>query len=306
MNKNSLWKLFLYGFLSLSFLVYPGKSSLLKEAAKNPQAFVPHKSLYFQPQPIPQLKQPFKPELFTSSAYLVVDLSTLTPILSQNPHRKMFPASLVKLATALISYRTYGLNKILTVRKVVPDELRMGLVRAERLTSLNLLYGILVYSANDAAYTLAENYSGGVKSFVGAMNNLAQELNMTQTNFANPIGFDNPTQYSTAYDLALLSREFLNYPFLLNLTSTKTITVSDVAFEHFHYLTNINELLGEIPHLGGLKTGTTESAGQNLISYYRLNNRPILIVLLKSEDRFFDTRLLINYLKENLTYRKIT
>jgi len=305
MAKNSLLKLLLYSVISLAFLVYPGRNRILKEAAKNPEAFVPRETLNFQPQPLPQLKQPFAPEVFTSPTYLVMDLTTFTPILSRNAHQKMFPASLVKLATALVSYKSYGLDKVLTVKKVIPDELRMGLVPGERLTSLNLLYGILVYSANDAAYTLAENYSGGVKNFVNEMNKLAKKLQMAQTNFTNPIGFDHPAQYSTAYDLALLSREFLNHPFLLNLTSTKAITVSDVAFEHLHYLTNINELLGEIPHLGGLKTGTTESAGQNLISFYRLHNRPLLIVLLKSEDRFYDTRLLINYLTENLTYREI-
>jgi len=305
MVKNSYGRLLLYGLLSFAFLIYPGRNTLLKEAAQNPEAFTPRKTLNFQPQPLPQLKQPFQPEFFTSPAYLVMDLSSFTPVLSRNARQKMFPASLVKLATALVSYKTYGLDKILTVKKVIPDELSMGLVPGERLTSLNLLYGILVYSANDAAYTLAENYTGGVKKFVSEMNKLAQKLKMTETNFANPIGFDNPTQYSTAFDLALLSREFLAHPFLLNLTSTKAITVSDVAFEHLHYLTNINELLGEIPHLGGLKTGTTESAGQNLISFYRLNNRPLLIVLLKSEDRFNDTRLLINYLTENLIYREI-
>jgi len=305
MSKSSILKFLVYGLFCLAFLVYPGKNPLLTAAARNPSAFIPRETLKYKPQPLPQLKQAFAPELFTSSAYLVMDLSSFTPILSENARQEMFPASLVKLATAIVSYRSYGLDKVLTVKKVIPDELRMGLLPGEKLTSLNLLYGILVYSANDAAYTLAENYHGGVKKFVAQMNKLAKELKMTQTSFTNPIGFDHPAQYSTAFDLTLLSREFLNYELLLNLSSTKAITVSDIAFEHLHYLTNINELLGEIPHLGGLKTGTTEKAGQNLISFYRLNDRPILIVLLKSEDRFNDARVLINYLTENLTYRQV-
>ncbi len=198
------------------------------------------------------------------------------------------------------------MEEVITVKKVIEEENKMNLVAGEKISMLNLLYGTLINSANDGAYTLAEHYPGGVKEFVKEMNKLAQKLNMKNTHFENPIGFDDKNQYTTAYDLALLAREFARHPLLLNITSTKDITVSDVSFTYFHHVVSSNELIGEIPHLGGLKTGSTEGAGEHLISYYRIDDKPLLIVILKSEDRFEDTRMLINFLKQNTRYRDIT
>jgi D-alanyl-D-alanine carboxypeptidase len=181
----------------------------------------------------------------------------------------------------------------------------MGLVSRERINVLNLLYGTLLNSANDAAYTLAENDPGGVSSFVDKMNHLVSSYGLKQTHFANPIGFDDSAQYTTAYDLALLSKEFIKNKILTTITSTKSIVVTDADFSYFHSLNNINELLGEIPHLGGLKTGTTPQAGQNLITYYQFAGHPIIIVLLKSEDRFTDTREIINAIDNQLHYQDV-
>lgn len=271
----------------------------------NPQAFMQTKTLYFQPSSLPQLLTAFDPQTVMAESFLVMDLSSFTPIINHKSQQKMYPASLVKLATALVGFEHYSLEQVLKVNKVINEELKMGLVKNERISTINLLYGILVYSANDAAYTLAENYPGGVKEFVKAMNQLAIRLKMKNTVFTNPIGFDHPKQITTAYDLAILSKEFIKNPILLNIASTKAITVADADYEHFHYLNSINELLGEIPHLGGLKTGTTDNAGQNLISFYRLNQKPLLIVVLKSQDRFVDTRSIIDFLNQNLVYNKI-
>ncbi len=306
-TKNRLlYKYGFYLFLTFFWLLYPGHHPLLKKASLNYSAFSQNQTIKFKPEPIPQLINPINEPLILAKSYLVIDLSSFTPIISYRPTKKMYPASLVKLATAIVSYEHYPLEKNLIVNKVINEELKMGLIKNEKISALNLLYGILVYSANDAAYTLAENYPGGVKNFVLTMNHLAARLKMNNTRFANPIGFDAANQYTTALDLALLSREFINHQVLLNIASTKSITVADANFEHFHYLNSINELLGEIPHLGGLKTGTTDNAGQNLISFYRLNQKPLLLIVLKSEDRFVDTRTLIDYLNSNLIFREIT
>lgn len=304
--KNKLTRRFwLYIFLTLFWLFYPGETLFLAQAKKNSQAFIKAKTLQFEPESLPQLLTTFDSQTVMAESFLVMDLSSLTPIITRNSQQIMYPASLVKLATALVSFEHYSLEQILKVNRVINEELKMGLVKGEKISTINLLYGILVYSANDAAYTLAENYPGGVKEFVKAMNQLAVRLKMKSTVFTNPIGFDHPNQITTAYDLAILSREFIKNPILLNIASTKAITVSDADYEHFHYLNSINQLLGEIPHLGGLKTGTTDNAGQNLISFYRLNQKPLLIVVLKSQDRFIDTRNIIDFLNQNLVYKKI-
>lgn len=304
--KNKLTRrLWLYSFLALFWLFYPGETLFLAQANTNSQAFIKTKTLEFKPESLPQLLTSFDSQTVMAESFLVMDLSSLTPIITRNSQQIMYPASLVKLATALVSFEHYSLEQILKVNRVINEELKMGLVKGEKISTINLLYGILVYSANDAAYTLAENYPGGVKEFVNAMNQLAIRLKMKNTVFTNPIGFDHPNQITTAYDLAILSREFIKNPILLNIASTKAITVSDADYEHFHYLNSINQLLGEIPHLGGLKTGTTDNAGQNLISFYRLNQKPLLIVVLKSQDRFIDTRNIIDFLNQNLVYKKI-
>lgn len=306
MAKNSvIFRVVLYTILSLFFLTYPGQNVFLTQAAIDYAPFTVSKSLRFQPQPLPVTETFFTPEFFSAQSYLVMDLDSFTPVAGYQIRKEMFPASTVKLATALVSLRHFPLKQTLRVGKVIDEELKMGLVAGEKISVLNLLYGTLVYSANDASYTLAENFPGGVTQFVAQMNQLAATLNMHDTHFSNPIGFDNRNQYTTAYDLAILAKEFVSEPLLVNITSTKTITVADVDFVRFHYLTNINELLGEIPHLGGLKTGTTEAAGQNLIAFYKFGTHPLLIVVLNSKDRFGDTRQLINYINSSLRYAPI-
>ncbi len=305
-KPNLLKKYFLYLLLTMFWLLYPGKNELLIKANLNPRAFIKIEPLRFKPQPLPKTNNYLEKSQLMAQSYLVMDLNSFTPIASYRPNKRMYPASLVKLATALVSYQKYPLDKTLTVKKVIDQELKIGLVKNEKISALNLLYGILVYSGNDAAYTLAENYPGGVTEFVKQMNKLSQTLQLKNTRFTNPIGFDHPNQYTNALDLAFLSREFLKNKMLLNIASTKSITVSDVSFENFHNLNSVNQLLGEIPHLGGLKTGTTDQAGQNLIAFYEFKKKPVLIVLLKSEDRFNDARLLINYVNHHLNYLEIT
>lgn len=304
-----LAKVVMYLALSFLFVFYPGRNDFLRYYSLDAYAFQELARFSYRLEPRPRLSpipDPLSLPQITAESYLVMDLDSFTPIIAKAPRRKMFPASTVKLATALLAYDHYDLEKVLKVNKVITQEVRMGLKKNERISVLNLLYGTLIYSANDAAYTLAENYPGGVGAFVEEMNRLARRLNMRDTSFQNPIGFDHREQYTTAQDLALLAREFIKNHILLTITSTKSITVSDVDYENFHYLQSSNELLGEVPHLGGLKTGTTEQAGQNLISFYKFRNKPLAIIVLKSSDRFGDTRQLINLIETGLGYEEVS
>jgi serine-type D-Ala-D-Ala carboxypeptidase (penicillin-binding protein 5/6) len=299
--KKITVKISLFLFCCLFFIYYSGNNNILGLPNEKTEAYIEEPAFNFKPHPIPFLNSTNLP-FITAESYLVLDLNSFTPIISKNINKRMFPASTVKLATALVAYNTYSLDKVLTVNKVINEESKMGLVKNEKISALSLLYGTLVYSANDAAYTLAENYPEGEVAFIKAMNNLAKKIGMKNTFFTNSIGFDNSNQYTTAKDLALLSREFIKHKILLNITSTKSITVSDEDFQYFHHLYSSNQLLGEIAHIGGLKTGTTEQAGQNLISFYRYKNKPIIIILLKSSDRFNDAIQLINVINSGLSY----
>lgn len=287
-------------FLTFSFLLlfYPGdywlthvfsKSDLWKE----------------KPQPklllhtIPQISKSAPYPLISAESIYITDITSFTPVFERNSKKKLYPASTAKIITALVAIDLFKPTDVIVVTKQItkeeqPDWQLMGLVTGERMTVENLLYGALVYSANDAAYTLANTY--GYDAFIEKMNQKAAELGMRNSHFKNPIGIDDYEQKTTAYDLALAARALLKNSYLAKFVSTKEITISDVDYKYFHRLSNVNELLGKVVGIGGLKTGYTELAGQNLVSFYKKNGNQYIIVVLKSLDRFEDTKTLTQWI----------
>lgn len=290
----------LFFFFTLLFLFYPGDSYYFHIFAYNRDVFhTPPTPSKIQIQPIPRLIYPSSPEITAQGAY-IVDIPTFTPIFERNSHERFFPASTSKIVTALVVNDIYNSDDILTVKKATYEGQIMNLVMGEKITAENLLYGILVHSANDAAFTFAENK--GYDTFIRLMNEKAKQIHMTGTSFENPAGLDNPNQYTTPFDLALAARELLKNKYLAKFVSTKEIVISDVDYVYFHKLTNVNKLLGEIHGIGGLKTGYTENAGENLVSFYKKNGHQFIVVILKSEDRFQDTRNIVNWIDQNVIY----
>ena len=290
----------LFIFFTLIFLFYPGDSYYFHLFAYNREAFDKQTMApKLKINPIPYLKLPYYPEVTAEGIYLV-DLPSFTPIFFRNENLKLFPASTTKILTALVALDVYKPDQIITVKRTIDDGQVMGLVVGEKITVENILYGTLVYSGNDAAYVLADNY--GYDKFIDLMNKKAAALGMKNSHFVNSNGLDSETQHSTAFDLSLAGRELLKNPYLAKIVSTKEITISDVDFKYFHRLENVNKLLGEIQGLGGLKTGYTENAGENLVSFYKKNGHQYVIVILKSLDRFNDTRNIIKWIEENVGY----
>src|SRR5205085_9676867 len=130
-----------------------------------------------------------------------------------------------------------------------------------------LLYGLLVYSANDAAEVLAMEYPGGRDLFIQAMNLKAEELHLTQTHFNNPTGLDDEGHYSTARDMTFLGEVAMRDPFFSLVVGTKEKVVQSEDGKIVHRLKNINELLGVVDGVKGVKTGWTENARENLVTY---------------------------------------
>ncbi len=292
--------IFLFTFFTLLFLFYPGDSYYFHIFAYNRDLINKTATeTKIDINPIPYLKLPYYPEITAESIYLV-DLPSFTPIFNRNENLKMFPASTTKVLTSLVAYDLYKPDQAVTVKKTIDEGQVMGLVIGEKITVENLLYGMLVYSGNDAAYVLADNY--GYDKFISLMNQKAKILGMKNSHFVNPNGLDSGEQYTTAFDLSLAARELLKNPYLAKIVSTKEITISDVDFKYFHRLESVNKLLGEIQGLGGLKTGYTENAGENLVSFYKKNGHQFVIVILKSLDRFNDTRNIINWIETNVGY----
>ena len=287
-------------FFTTLFLFYPGDSYYFHIFAYNRDLINKTPSIIkMNINPIPYLKLPYYPEVTAEAVYLV-DLPSFTPIFSRNENLKLFPASTTKIITALVAYDVYRPEQIITVKRTIDDGQVMGLIVGEKITVENILYGTLVHSGNDAAFVLADNY--GYDKFIKLMNEKAQSLGMKNSYFSNPNGLDSGAQHSTAFDLSLAARELLKNPYLSKIVSTKEISISDVDFKYFHQLTNVNKLLGEIQGLGGLKTGYTENAGENLVSFYKKNGHQFVIVILKSLDRFNDTRNIISWIEGNVDY----
>jgi len=289
-------------FYTLFFLFYPGDSYHLHIFTYNRYLFNQTKKINkLDLKSIPYLKNHYQPNISAQGTY-VVDLDNFTPLLEINPDQKFIPASTVKIITALVAYDIYKPEQIIEVKKIISEGQVMGLVVGEKITAENLLYGLLVHSANDAAYVLADNY--GYKKFISLMNKKAKKIGMKNTFFIDSSGL-NDRQYTSPYDLSLAARELLKNNYLAKIVATKEIIISDIEFKYFHRLTNVNQLLGEIEGLGGLKTGYTESAGENLVSFYKKNNHRYIIVVLKSENRFQDTKNIIDWLNLNIDYMQI-
>lgn len=284
------------------FLFNPGNSlyvRLFSTIKKFPETKTQQKAIS-----IPVVNKYVVPKVSAGAVY-IIDLQSGTPLYTKKEHIRFLPASTTKIITALAAYDKFKLNSVLTVKRVINEGQVVGFVQGEKITFENVLYGLLVHSGNDAAYVIADNYPGGYDQFIIDMNKKAKSLFMNNSRFENPAGLDAVGQYVTAFDLSLAGRKLLQNEELAKIVSTKSITISDTTFAHFHPLNNVNKLLGEIPGIGGLKTGYTIEAKENLVTFYTHNKHEYMIVILKSEDRFEDTRAVVQWLQYAITYKEV-
>lgn len=295
---------FFFFFYSLLFLFYPGNSIYIEIFSYNRNLFEKKENKKnLKINYVPYSKNFSSPSDISAQGVYVVDLNSFTPVYKKNEKNLFIPASTTKIITALVAFDIYQPEQIINVKKIITEGQVMGLKVGERITVENLLYGILIHSANDAAYVLADSYD--YEKFIKLMNKKAKNLKMTNTNFTDPAGLEEKNQYTSPFDLALAGRALLNNSYLAKIVSIKEITISDVDFKYYHQLINVNKLLGEISGLGGLKTGYTKNAGENLVSYYKKENHHFIIVVLKSENRFNDTSNIIKWINEKVDYLNI-
>lgn len=256
-----------------------------------------------KPVPFPQ-NQGFPPPIIYASAVVVKDLASNVLLFCQAENQKIPIASTTKIMTALVASEYFKPNEIL----VVPEDIltisgsSMGLKPKEELTFRSLLYGMLLNSGNDAAYTIAQNYPGGLSVFVEAMNNKAINLGLGNTHFTNPAGFDSLNHYSSAQDLAKIAALAIEDPQLSRVVSTKETSVASIDKTTIHPLKNLNKLLDE-PGVLGIKTGTTPAAKENLVGLVERDGHKILTVVLGSNDRFGETEKLLDWTYSNFVWK---
>lgn len=231
-----------------------------------------------------------RPVVGASSA-LLVDLDSSTVLFDKNAGQALPPASTVKIMTALVVLRQAQLDDEVRVSEAAaatPGS-RMGLAAGETLTVRDLLYGLLLPSGNDAAVALAEHVGGSEAGFVALMNEAAQELGMEEAHFVNVHGLDAEGQKMSAADLLDLTRAALEYPIFAEIVGTSAAEVAG------HSLANTNELLGVYPDADGVKTGTTDLAGECLVATVNHDGRRTVAIVLGSPDRYSDVRAMLDY-----------
>ena len=262
----------------------------------------------------PEKQMPSLPVLSETSAFPVisaqasvaVDLASGIILYEKNPDNPLLPASTTKIITALVALDSYPLQRVVKVGRVGVEGQKMGLVSGEEIAVEDLLWGLLVYSANDAAEALAENYPGGRDAFIGAMNEKARELSLEHSVFSNPTGLDGNGHTTTARDLIRVSEIAMTNPVFADMVSTKERVVRSADGRVVHNLRNINALLGKVDGVMGVKTGWTQNARENLVTYVERDGRKVMIALLGSQDRFGETQELIEWIFANYEWKKVS
>ncbi|TKB81954.1 MAG: D-alanyl-D-alanine carboxypeptidase [Nitrospira sp.] len=219
---------------------------------------------------------------------LLKDLSTGQTLYEYQAQRRVPPASLTKIMSALVILEHGQLHEPATVsRKAAAahkTHLRLKTGQAFRLE--DLVKAMLIMSANDACLAAVEHVAGSEEGFVELMNVKAQALGLTDTHYANACGFDAPDHYSTATDLAMLTEVAMRHPTFRTFVRSKLEVISAINANRSYLLRNTNHLLGRIPGVEGVKTGFTSKAGRCLVAKVSHDGKELLLVLLNSSRRW--------------------
>jgi len=230
----------------------------------------------------------------SASAYLVYDSDADRVLFAHNSTAAVPVASLTKLMTALLVLEAGDLQaEVIVEANDLVGGTSMQLIPGELITVEDLLWGMLIPSGNDAATALARHVSGSVDAFVIEMNRRAATLGLQQTHFVNPHGLDADGHLSSAADLLVLVQQNWDYPLFRQIVSTAQVNING------HLLTNTNQLLGSYPNTNGIKTGTTDAAGQCLVVGIQADGHQVITIILGSSDRYSDARALYEQYREN-------
>jgi D-alanyl-D-alanine carboxypeptidase (penicillin-binding protein 5/6) len=228
----------------------------------------------------------------------VVDSYSGDFLFAKNENAKQYPASSTKILTALIVIESGDLDHLVTVdladTKVEPSSL--GLKPGEQYTRRQLLFGLLLKSANDVAMALARDNAGSVSAFAEKMNLRAAQLGATSSHFVNPHGLHDPNHYTTAHDLVLIGRAAMQQPLFREIVSTVYYTWRAPSGQ-IDQLRNHNRLLRHFAGCNGLKTGYTRIAQQVLVSSALRGGHEVISVVLHTDKPgiWDDSKALLSY-----------
>lgn len=250
--------------------------------------------------PYPVVRRVLGPTL-SARSFVVVDDDSKAMMFSLNEHLRLPMASTTKLMTALVALDYFHTYDVLSVFEDRVEGTAVGFRKGEQFTFESLLYALLLPSGNDAAKAIAQNFPGGERAFVRKMNEKAFVMRLFDTNFSDPAGLVDEGDYTTALDLARLSSFALRNETIARIVGTREKVIATRDGKKTYTLSNLNRLLA-IDNVTGIKTGFTDRAGGVLLTSVVEGGRTIIIVVMKSRDRFDDTQKLLSLLRGKVTY----
>lgn len=239
--------------------------------------------------------------VLSARAALVMDNDSKVIVFAKNENLRFSMASTTKLMTALTALEVFKLHDILTIQKDNIEGSIIGFRKGEKLYFEDLLYAMLLPSGNDAALAVADNYQGGESAFVEKMNENAKKLYLLNTSFGDPAGLRDDQNYTTAVDLARLGSLAMENSTIARIVGTKQRTIATTDGKRMYKLQNLNKLLGS-GGINGIKTGSSDEAGEVLVTSDREGTHTFITVILKSDDRFEDTQNLLTNVVKRISY----
>jgi serine-type D-Ala-D-Ala carboxypeptidase (penicillin-binding protein 5/6) len=239
----------------------------------------------------------FRRARIPAESILLKDLSSGQILYAFEADRRLSPASLTKIMSALVMLEYGKLDDYVTVSREAAAARKMHLrLRAGHIFRLeDLLKAMLITSANDACLAAAIHVGGSEEKFVELMNGKARALGLMHTHFSNACGFDSPTHYTTAQDLAALTELALQHPLFRSYVKEERGVLTAVNTNRSYLLRTTNRLLGRMPGVEGVKTGFTSKAGRCLIAKVSQDGKELLLVLLHASSRWNTATHLIKY-----------
>ena len=263
------------------------ETKLPRPAIQNPPAFA-SKTIPFRT---------FRRSRIPAEGILLKDISSGQILYAFEADRRLSPASLTKIMSALVMLEYGKLDDYVTVSREAAAARKMHLrLRAGHIFRLeDLVKAMLITSANDACLAAAIHVGGSEEKFVELMNVKARALGLTHTHFSNACGFDSPTHYTTAQDLAALTELALQHPLFRSYVKEERGVLTAINTNRSYSLRTTNRLLGRMPGVEGVKTGFTSKAGRCLIAKVSQDGKELLLILLHASSRWNTATHLIKY-----------
>lgn len=257
-----------------------------------------------------------EPDLVADAA-IVMDAATGQVLYEKNAHEKKYPASITKIMTTMLAIEAgVDFNETITMSEnaiwgVERDSTLIGLDVGEKVTIGDLMYATMVKSANECAYAIAEYVGGDIEHFAKMMNAKAEELGCENTHFVTPNGLHDDDHYTTAYDMALITKKAIEYDQFRELAKTLSYTIPETNLaDETRPLWNGNKMINPAEpfyyeYCEGGKTGYTSKANNTLMTYAKKDGLELICIILDCDGNkraYTDTRALYNYCYNNYTY----